>query len=180
MNAALQKNGVCVSCGRRAGRRDVHCPYCGEQVWRPRAWRAARLGVLLLPPLFLACLTASDAGGRPAAILRRIAGQPFSAFLFAAAVGLFLLPVSDDDRAAEAAADLRRHQIQALLGGWAMGVYAAVGAATFAAGATHRAGATALAFGLGLSTAAMPLFLRIPGRSLLAAALLAAAVAGSR
>jgi hypothetical protein len=175
---AMQTNGLCVSCGRRAGRGDIRCPYCEEQVWRSPAWRAARWSALFLPPVFLVCLATLAARDWPVAAVRRLADRPFSAFLFATATGLLLLPVPDDGWMAGSAADLRRHQIQAHLGGWAMGVYAALGTALFAASATHRVGSAALLFGLGLSIAAMPLFLRIPWRGLFAAALFAAALAG--
>ena len=181
MKASTRTNGRCVSCGRRAGRSDCHCPYCGEQVWRSPVWRAARWSVLALPPVLTSVLAALAARGWAATAIRRLTEHPASAFLFAAGTGLLLLPAEDGDVAAGSPAELRRRQVLALLGGWAMGVCAAAGAAAAVSCAAPYAAAAALSSGLSLSIAAMPFFLRIPWRSLLAATLLAVAIAaGSR
>jgi hypothetical protein len=137
-------------------------------------WRAARWGVFLLPPVLLAGMAAF--GARGGAAVRRLAEHPLNACLFAAGVGLLLLPVADGDLVEGAPADLRRRQAQALLGGWLMGLYAATGAAVFAASPQIRVLPCLSAFALGLCVAMTPLFWRIPWRSLAAAALLAAAL----
>ena len=172
------KNGVCVSCERRAGRSGLACPYCGEQVWRPQWWRACRWSALLLPPILLVCLAVLARPDWLAAIRRLRDVSPVCALLFAIGVGLLLLPPKDDGRLLNSSAELCRHQTHALLGGWAIGLYAIAG--TVAATAQPSPAIFLLAGGLALTAFAMPAFLRIHWLSLVAAALLAGAIAASR
>jgi hypothetical protein len=180
MKTSTLMNGRCVSCGRRAGRRDRVCPYCGEEVWRPRWWRAGRWCALLLPPVLLACLAGAVRPDWATAARRILDASPLCVFLFAAGVGLLLLPAEDGDLVAGSSAELRRRQAQALLGGWAMALYAVAGAMALAGSPEWGSGVCLLAAGLFASAAATPFFIRVPWRSLAAASLLAAAVAGSR
>ncbi|MEI7901897.1 MAG: hypothetical protein WCK89_16720 [bacterium] len=176
MKSVLQA-GVCVSCGRASGRYFLTCPYCGEQVWQPR-WRRAGQGVLLvLPPLLLALLagtTRPDMGGFAQA-LRAV--HPAPGFLFAVGIGLLCMPSSDSDVVMSSRAEGARWQVCALLGGWLMGLYAAtcVVCLTYGRAAGSRAWLPACLIAACVGTA--PVFFRIPWRSLVATAWLAAALA---
>ncbi|HNX33712.1 MAG TPA: zinc ribbon domain-containing protein [Kiritimatiellia bacterium] len=165
------KAGVCVSCGRKAGRYARVCPYCGEQVWHPRWFRVGQGGVALLPPALLASLVFQT---RPDwSELGRIAqtAHPVCGFLFAAAIGVLLLPVPDGDLVASTRSELRHWQLGAILGGWLMGAYAAAGMCCLRFGRGDGPGMWLSACGLGVCIASMPLFFRIPWRSLMAAGL---------
>ena len=167
-----------MSCGRWSGRHVRVCPYCGEQVWHPRWWRAGQWGMILLPPALLAglaFLTRPDWGA-----FARMARttHPAVGFLFAAGLGLLLLPVPDRDLVASSRSELCRWQVRAMIGGWLMAGYA--GAGTFCVRCGHPGGwACLLAVGIGLCVASAPFFFRIPWRSLVAVALLAAMIAES-
>lgn len=169
--------GVCVSCGRAPGRYYRTCPYCGEQVWQPRGRRAVQTALLVLPPLLLALLavtTRPDLAGFSQA-LRSV--PPALGFLFAAGVGLLLLPQGDDDLVITSRAQGARWQACAILGGWLMGLFAA--SCTVCLSYARETGVSAwLTAGLTVAcVVAAPLFFRIPWRSLVATALLAAALA---
>ena len=175
------ENGTCVSCGRRSGPYARSCPYCGEQVWQPLWRRAGQWCVLLLPPLLLAGLAGSAHPDWKALAGLARSARPACGLLFAAGTGLLLLPVADGDLVASSRAALRHWQAGALLGGWLMGAWAAAAAAALSYGTAPGPlpAAWLLAAGVGLCVAAMPLFFRIPWRSLAAAALLAAALIAS-
>ena len=174
---SVLKSGVCVSCGRESGRHYRTCPYCGEQVWQPRWRRACQAALLASPPLlvaFLFFLTHPDMG-ELAQTLRSV--HPALGFLFAAGTGLLLMPSSDSDLVITSRAEGIRWQVSAILGGWLMGLSAAACAVCLSYGRETGAAAWLTA---GLTVAcvvAAPLVFRIPWRSLVAAALLAAALA---
>lgn len=165
------KAGVCVSCGRNAGRHARVCPYCGEQVWRPRWFQVGQGGAALLPPALLAILVFQT---RPdwSELGRTVqTAHPTCGFLFAAAIGMLLLPVPDDDLVASSRSELRRWQLGAIFGGWLVGGYAAAGMCCLRFGCGAGPGMWLSACGLGVCVAAMPFFFRIPWRSLIAAGL---------
>ena len=174
---SVLKSGVCVSCGREPGRFYRTCPYCGEQVWQPRWRRAVQWALVALPPLLLMLLAsiAQPDMGRFAQTMRSI--HPLLGFLFAAGIGLLLLPPQDSDLVVTSRAESLRWQAGSIFGGWLMGVYAVAVAVCLNYG--HATGATAwLSAGLTMAGAgAAPCFFRIPWRSLGAAALLAATLA---
>lgn len=169
--------GVCVSCGRASGRYYLTCPYCGEQVWQPRWRRTGQSALLVLPPLLLALLattTRPDMSGFAQA-MRSV--PPALGFLFAAGIGLLLMPPPDSDVVISSRAEGFRWQLCAILGGWLMGLYTAAGTVCLSYG---RETGTCAWLTVSLAAAcvvAAPLFFRIPWRSLAAAALLAAALA---
>ena len=175
--ANAMRRGVCVSCGREPGSGYRACPYCGEAVWHPLWHRAAAVVLPAAAPVLLgllAVLTRPDwtLAGRAAEGVSPVAG-----FGFAAGLGLLLLPVPDGGRIASSRRELARWRLGMILGGWLLGLYAALGAACVAC-ASVPAGA-----GVGLSVAATAacgagaaLFFGLPRRSLVAAGLLAAAV----
>jgi hypothetical protein len=169
--------GVCVSCGRESGRYYSSCPYCGEEVWQPR-WRRAGQGALLaLPPLLLALLatlTRPDLGGFAQAA-RSV--HPALGFFFAAGIGLLLLPPPDHDIVISSRAEGFRWQARALLGGWLMGLSAAACVVCLTCGRATGVAAGAVACMIAACVVAAPFFFRIPLRSLVATALLAAALA---
>ena len=176
MNSIL-KAGVCVSCGRGSGSYYRTCPYCGEQVWQPRWRRVGQAGLLALSPLLLALLagTARPDMAEFARAMRAV--HPALGFLFAAGIGLLLLPPPDHDLVISSRAEGLRWHLCALLGGWLMGTGAAVCAVCLTYGRAVGAGVWLTAGVAVLCVAAAPFFFRIPRRSLLAAALLAAALA---
>ena len=144
-------------------------------MWRPRWWLAGRWCSLILPPVLLACLAGLARPDWLAAIRRLQNASTFCALLFSVGVGLLLLPPQDRELVVSSVSELRRRQAYALLGGWAVGLYAIAAAVTVTATPTQTT--FLLAGGLMLATAAMPFFLRIPLHSLVAAALMAAAIA---
>lgn len=168
--------GACVSCERWCGRYYRTCPYCGEQVWQPLWRRAGQAGLLALPPLLLALLVIiarPDMAGFARA-MRSV--PPALGFLFAAGIGLLLLPPPDSDLVISSRAEGLRWQGCAILGGWLMGAYAAVCVVCLTYGRSVRVAACLTACAIALCIAAAPFFFRIPWRSLLASALLAAAL----
>ncbi len=169
--------GHCVACGRQAERNACVCPYCGERVWRPGLWHAARGGVLLLPPALLAGAAfrlAAEPGWR-VLFSRLCAAPPAAIWLAASALGLLALPADTDGSVAGTDGDLRRQQVEALLGGAAQALYAVAGAALLAAAPRPSLPALLLAVPLFAAAAFLPFFLRIPRSQLAAAAALAAA-----
>jgi len=169
--------GVCVSCGRLSGRFYRTCPYCGEEVWQP-AWRRAVCGALLvLPPLLSVALAC---GSRPDWAALAQAGQtasPSRGFLFAAGVGLLLVPAPDDDLIVSSQPEQVRWQAVAVGGALLCGGGAAWVAACLTFGRTAGAAAWLSAIMLAACVAAAPFFFRIPWRALAASALIAGAVA---
>ncbi|MGI6389425.1 MAG: hypothetical protein ACOX7Q_04405 [Kiritimatiellia bacterium] len=173
------RNGYCVSCDRAAERRAITCPYCGEQVWHPRAWHVTRWCVLLAPAVLVsiavAWLTASPGWH---AIFHHLRSAPLiAAWLAASGLGLLVLPADTDSSAAGAKADLRRLQLEAILGGIAQALSAVIGTALLAA--IPRLSLPVLLVGFALLTCAvlLPRFFRIPWCRLAAAAALAIAAA---
>jgi hypothetical protein len=169
--------GECVSCGRESGRYYLTCPYCGEQVWQPRWRRAGQKALLVLPPLLLVLLavaTRPDMSGFAQA-MRSV--PPALGFLFAAGIGLLLLPPSDSDVVISSRAEGARWQLCAILGGWLMGFSAAATTVCLSYGRATGTGIWLLATLIAACVIAAPFFFRIPWRSLAAAALLAAALA---
>jgi hypothetical protein len=146
-------------------------------VWQPRWRRAGQKALLVLPPLLVALLavtTRPDMGGFAQA-MRSV--PPALGFLFAAGIGLLLLPSPESDVVISSRAEGVRWQLGAILGGWLMGAYAAAGTACLSYGRANGLGAWLLATLLATCVIAAPLFFRIPWRSLAAAVLLAAALA---
>ena len=169
--------GVCVSCGRESGRYYRSCPYCGEEVWQPR-WRRAGQGcVLALPPLLLALLAALTRPDLDGFAQAARSVHPALGFLFAAGIGLLLLPPPDHDIVISSRAEGVRWQARALLGGWLMGLSAAACVVCLAYARASGAAAWLAAGTTALCIVAAPFFFRIPIRSLVATALLAAALA---
>jgi hypothetical protein len=172
MNSVL-KAGVCVSCGRESGRVYRTCPYCGESVWQPAWRRACRAALVALPPALLAALVWAARPELTALVQMRAWGG----FLFAAGVGLALLPCRDDDLVVSSRRELRLWQAQAVAGGALMGLCAAAAAAGLKHGQTAGAAAWLAAVALGACVCAAPAFYRIPWRALAGAALIAGAIA---
>ncbi len=168
--------GVCVSCGRASGRHYRTCPYCGEQVWQPRWRRAGQAALLALPPLLLAALAASTRPDMAAFARAMRAVHPALGFLFAAGIGLLLLPTPDSDVVISSRAEGLRWQLCAILGGWLMGLCAAASAVCLGYGRATGPVAWLTAGLLAACIIAAPVFFRIPWRSLAAAGLLAAAL----
>ena len=175
------RGGHCVACGRQAERNACACPYCGERVWRPWLWHAARRGVLLLPPALLAGAAfrlAAEPGWR-ALFSRLCAAPPAAIWLAASALGLLALPADTDGSVAGTDGDLRRQQVEALLGGAAQALYTVTGAVLLAAAPRPSLPVLLLAVPLFAGAAFLPFFLRIPRPRPAAAAALAAAAAAS-
>ncbi|HRT28957.1 MAG TPA: hypothetical protein P5527_04105 [Kiritimatiellia bacterium] len=175
------RNRHCVSCDRVAERRAIDCPYCGEQVWHPKAWHVARRCVLLAPVVLAVAatvlLTVSPGWH---ALFRSLCSAPLAAtWLAASGLGLLALPADTESSAAGAKADLRRRQLEAMLGGVVQAFSAVTGALLLAA--APRPSLPILLVGLALLTCStlLPLFFRIPWCRLAAAAALATAVAVS-
>jgi len=171
------KSGVCVSCGRKAGRFYRTCPYCGERVWQPVWRRIACLKLLVISPLLVfALLWLAHADW--SALARAVrAGHAWAAFLFAAGAGLLVLPMPDDDRVVSSQAELVRWQAVAVGGSLFCGALSLLAAVSLRFGRTSGAGVWALAIVVWISVAVAPLFFRIPWRAVAASALLAASVA---
>ena len=169
--------GVCVSCGRASGRYYRSCPYCGEEVWQPRWRRAVQGGLLALPPVLLALLAALTRPDLDGCAQAARAVHPALGFLFAAGTGLLLLPPPDSDVVITSRAEGVRWQARALLGGWLMGLFAAACVVCLTCARETGVAAGAAASMLAACVVAAPFFFRIPIRSLVAAALLAAALA---
>ncbi|MGI6494938.1 MAG: hypothetical protein ACOX5G_02405 [Kiritimatiellia bacterium] len=86
---------VCVSCGRPAPRKAAACPYCGEEVLRPVAWRFARrfaFGGLALALLGLLLAHGGDLPGRLCEAWGRLEGSPAAKLLAALSLGLAVTP----------------------------------------------------------------------------------------
>jgi len=173
------RNGYCVSCDRAAERRAIHCPYCGEQVWHPRAWHVARWCVLLAPAVLLVItgvlLTVSPGWH---AFFRNLRSAPLiAAWLAASGLGVLALPADTDGSAAGAKADLRRQQLEAMFGGIVQALSAVTG--TILLAVAPRLSLSVLLIGLALLTCAvlLPRFFRIPWCRLAAAVALAIAAA---
>ena len=98
--------------------------------------------------------------------------HPVWGYFFAAGIGLLLLPVPDGDLVASSRSELCRWQLGAITGGWLMGAYAFACACCVGYGLELGIGACFLVAGVSLCVIAMPLFFRIPWRSLVAVALL--------
>jgi hypothetical protein len=133
--------------------------------------------LLALPPLLLAllaALTRPDLGGFVQAA-RSV--HPALGFLFAAGIGLLLMPPPDHDIVISSRAEGVRWQVRAILGGWLMGLYAATCVVCLTCGRETGPAAGATACLAAACVVAAPFFFRIPIRSLVAAALLAAALA---
>lgn len=174
---SVLKAGVCVSCGRESGCYYRTCPYCGEQVWQPRWRRAVQVALLVLPPLLLtlfAVTSRPDMGGFARAMH---AVHPAAGYLFAAGIGLLLLPSPDSDRVITSRAEGLRWQICAILGGWLMGLYAATCVVCVAYGNVTGISVWLTPCATAACIAAAPLFFRIPWRSVGAVALIALALA---
>jgi hypothetical protein len=169
--------GVCVSCGRESGRFYRTCPYCGEQVWQPRGQRVGQVALLVLPPALLALLGVATRPDLSAFAQAARAVHPALGFLFAAGLGLLLLPPPDSDLIIASRSEGLRWQVGAILGGWLMGLAAAACAICLNNGRAAGAGAWLLAALTAACVVAAPCFFRIPWRSLVASALLAAALA---
>lgn len=172
------KNGVCVSCERHAGRHASSCPYCGEQVWRPRWWLAGRWCSLFLPPVLLACLTGLARPDWLTVIRRFQNASPSCALLFAVGLGLLLLPPQDHEFVISSVSELRRRQACAFFGGWALGLYAILGTASVTSMPVPMT--ILLAGGLAATVSLMPFFLHIHWLSLTAAIFFAISIALSR
>lgn len=174
-------SGHCVACGRQAERNACVCPYCGERVWRPWLWHAARCGVLLLPPALLvgAAFRLTAEPGWHALFSRLRAAPPAAIWLAASALGLLALPADTDGSVAGTDGDLRRQQVEALLGGAAQALYTVTGAVLLAAAPRPSLPVLLLAVPLFAGAAFLPFFLRIPRPRPAAAAALAAAAAAS-
>jgi len=176
MRSAL-KDGVCVSCGRESGRHYWHCPYCGEEVWHPLWRRGACVALLSLPPLLALLLVAVTQPD-----LRNIAqslwtAPPAMGYLFAAGIGLLLLPPSDNGLVVNSRAEQVRWVALAAGGGVLCGCYAALAALCLCFGRTPGAVAGVLGCAVFACVAAAPVFFRIPWRTAVASAMIAAAIA---
>ena len=177
------RNGHCVSCGRAAERRSLECPYCGEQVWHPSAWYAARWCILLAPGLLVlsaaALLTAVPPCWWHALLCRVCSVPPTAAWLAACALGLLALPADTDGSATGAKDSLRRQQREAMFGGAAQALSAVTGTVLLAAVPQLPPPSLLVSLTLFACAALLPLFFRIPWSRLAAAAALAMAAAVS-
>lgn len=175
MNSVL-KDGACVSCGREPGLHYLRCPYCGEEVWHPLWRRAARVALLVAAPvlaMFLAVMTRPD---WHEALQRLRTARPANGLLFAAGVGLLLLPDSGDTLVVSSRLELLRWRALAVGGSVLCGCYAALSALCLCFGRTAGTGNAALGCAVFSCVAAAPFFFRIPWRALTAAAMLVAAI----
>lgn len=174
---SVLRAGVCVSCGRKSGRRYRVCPYCGEQVWQRLEWRGACVTVVALPPLLAVALVALSKPDWTALAQAARSVSPTLGFLFSAGIGLLFLPCPDDDLVVSSHAELLRWQAQAVAGALLCGGYAAVTAISLCFGRTVGCGAWLTGFAIAACVIAAPLFFRIPWRALAAAALIVGAIA---
>lgn len=175
------RNGHCVSCGRAAERRSLDCPYCGEQVWHPRVWHAARWSFLLAPaPLMLSAATLLTTAPGWHAILRSVCAAPLTAaWLAACALGLLALPADTDGNATGAKGYLRRQQREAMLGGIVQALSAVTGTVLLTAVPHLPMSSLLVSLPLFTCSVLLPFFFRIPWSRLAASAALAMAAAVS-
>ena len=169
--------GVCVSCGREPGRTYRVCPYCGEQVWQPlwqRAGRAVLLAAVPLTAVGLAFWARPDWG----ALVRLAQTAPiWSELLFAAGLGLLLLPYADDDRVVSSRAELVRWQALAVGGALLSGLVAFFAAVSLRFGREVGVAAWALAAVAFAGVACAPGFFLSPWRAVVASGMIVAAIA---
>ena len=174
---SVLKTGVCVSCGRQPGRTYRTCPYCGEQVWQPLRLRAGRGALVTLVPLAAASLAFLSRPDWLAAVRAMRATPPWTGFLFAAGLGLLLLPCADDDRVVSSRAELLRWQAAAVGGAALSGLSAACAAVSLRFGNGAGMAGWALAAVVFVGVAGAPCFFRIPWRAVAASGMVAAAIA---
>jgi len=174
---SVLKAGVCVSCGRGSGRYYRHCPYCGEGVWQPLWRRAARAALLTAPPLLTGTVVLLARPDWGSAVQTLRSAHPAIGFLFAAGLGLLLLPQADNDLVVSSHAERVRWQALAVGGTVLCGTYAAITAVCLCFGQTVAIGAWLPGSAVIACVAAAPFFFRIPWRALAAAAMLVAAIA---
>jgi len=174
---SVRKTAVCVSCGREPGLHYWHCPYCGEGVWQPLWRRVARAALLTVPPLLTGTMILLTRPDWRSAVQALRSAHPAIGFLFAAGVGLSLLPQADSDLVVSSHAERVRWQALAVGGTVLCGTYAAVTAACLCFGQAAATGAWLPGSAVIACVAAAPLFFRIPWRAPAAAAMLAAAIA---
>ena len=145
-------------------------------VWHPLWWRAGRWCVLFLPPVLLARLVFLTHPDWTAFARMTRTISPVFGYLFAVGIGLLLLPVPDGDLVVSSRSELCRWQILSIAGGWLMGAYAIACAFCLGYGLKMGLGVWFLAAGVSLCVITMPLFFRIPWRSLIAVALVVAVI----
>ena len=126
----------------------------------------------MLPPVLLACLVYATHPDWMAFTRMARTIHPVLGYLFAAGIGLLLLPVSDSDLVASSQSELCRWQLGSITCGWLMGSYAVACAFCLGYGLGLGIGVWFLATALSLCIMTMPLFFHIPWRSLVAVALL--------
>jgi len=133
--------------------------------------------LLTAPPLLIGTLVLLARPDWGSAVQALRSAHPAIGFLFAAGVGLLLLPQADSDLVVSSHVERVRWQALAFGGAVLCGIYAAVAAVCLCFGQAAATGVWLAGSAVITCVAVAPLFFRIPWRAPVAAAIVAVAIA---